>query len=199
MSAQPLRTSQRTTMLFQRCVSKYISLYRLTDLPRRCPQSIQYICAHRSIRPFGAGVPVRPITRSTVGAAIRIALNLWLFALLKLVSSSIIKASNGSWPPYFPTSHTKLSLPVTYTSAFCDSATQRCFSVLSTFTTLSPCRWSHFWASVFHVVSATFLGATTKTRSTSPSSISCCTAVRVETVLPSPISRNRPQRGDRKS
>ena len=182
-------------MLFHLCVSKYASRYLLIDLPSLWPWSIQYICAHRSISPFGAGVPVRPITRLTLGTAMRMALNLSLFALLKLVSSSITSASNGSLPPYLPTSQTKLSRPVTYTSAFCASAMHRCFSVPITLTTLRSCRCSHFSASVLHVVSATFLGATTKVRLTSQSSISCCMAVMVTTDLPKPISHSKVQRG----
>ena len=165
------------------------------DLPSRSPWSMQYICAHKSISPFGAGVPVRPITRLTLGRAMRIALNLSLLALLKLVSSSITSASNGSLPPYLPTSQTKLSRPVTYTSAFCAKAMHRCFSVPITLTTRRSCRCSHFSASVLHVVSATFFGATTKVRLISQSSISHCIAVIVITVLPSPISKNRPHRG----
>ena len=54
-------------------------------------------------------------------------------------------------------------------------------------------RWSHFSLSLLHVSSATRSGAITRTRETSNRShISSSIAVRVMTVLPSPISRKRP-------
>ena len=59
---------------------------------------MQYICAHKSSRPFGAGVPVNPITRLTLAEANLIALKRWLLLLLKLVSSSITITSYGSRP-----------------------------------------------------------------------------------------------------
>ena len=42
---------------------KNSSLYLPIDLPNRCPSSIRYICAHKSIKPLGDGVPVKPTTR----------------------------------------------------------------------------------------------------------------------------------------
>ena len=57
---------------------------------------LMYICAHRSISPLGAGVPVSPITLLTVGMAVRIALNRFDLEDLKLVSSSITNTSNGN-------------------------------------------------------------------------------------------------------
>ena len=63
--------------------------------PSRSPPSRRYIWLHRSIRPLGAGVPVRPTTRRTFGKAILRLRKRWDFGLLKLDNSSMIIMSNG--------------------------------------------------------------------------------------------------------
>lgn len=81
-------------------------------------------------------------------------------------------------------------------SAFAAIAALRCFAVPITMDTDREDRWSHLAASALQVLRATDFGAMTRTLSTSRLSfIRRSTAVRVLTVLPSPMSRNRAQNG----
>ena len=81
---------------------------------------------------------------------------------------------------------------MTHKSAGVFSVCIRFFEVPSTGRTFISFRWSHWAASLLHVASATFFGATTSTLPTFHCSRSSRIAVSVMTVLPSPQSRNKP-------
>ena len=119
------------------------------------------ISAHKSISPFGAGVPVSPTIRLTFGRTLFSALNRFALCDLKEDSSSITTMSKSHLQK--STSHSTFSRLMTYTCASRSSAASRSFSGPSTFDSPIPDRCSHFSSSPPQVSLATRRGAITST------------------------------------
>jgi hypothetical protein len=89
---------------------KYFALYDVKVFPNRWPISKSHIWLHKSMSPFGDGVPVRRITRLNCGRTRLNALNLFAEGFLKLELSSMITISKGQGHSlYLSTSHTTFS------------------------------------------------------------------------------------------
>ena len=171
---------------------KKVSIYLVLLRPKDLPISTRYICAHKSFKPFGVGVPVRPTTLSNIGRIFLRALNLFAALFLNDVISSMTSISKRRpFEAQYSSTEAIISLPATYISPGVLSSLWRRSLEPWTDITRRSLRCSHEAASCAQVLSATFLGATTSTFDTSIVSISSWIAVRVMTLLPSPICRNK--------
>ena len=160
------------------------------NLPRRWPSSSRRNCAHRSISPLAAGVPVSPTIRVRRGRTAASALNLCARWFLNELSSSMTTMSNGHVLPRCFTSQGTFSRLMTVTIASAASASTRWDFDPTATAMVSPARWSHLVASAGQVSRATRRGATMRTRRAwKESSSRFQMAVKVITVLPRPIPR----------
>src|SRR5574344_110502 len=145
-------------------------VYSFRNFPRvgnsRSPMSRRYTSAHKSVNPFGAGVPVRPTTRLKYGRTIRSAFHRDVFGHLNDDSSSITSMSKKcpeNRCPYFDTSHGMFSRLMMYRSASALRAFSLFLAIPTTLLIVSDRKCAHTSSSSLHVDCATRSGATIST------------------------------------
>ena len=165
--------------------------YEVTVRPNAAPPSSRNTCAHRSMRPFGAGVPVSPSTQSKPLRRRRRTRNRFARGLRKPDSSSMTSARHGQWCTSV-SSHTRFSWLMTVTVASCSNAFRRWAGVPVQTAQSKECSPLNFSSSAAHVSLAGRNGATTRNLKSGSAAWQMSMMAMEVRVLPSPMSRNRP-------